>query len=491
MATKAAEPPVVEITAPGQPVPMPPQGQSVPAPDPRKTASSSKMPHVPISEKTNSSLSTITAALGYSAFQPVTFASSTFKPSFVLLSLILSHLDRIMINTYRFGQSNPDWHPMMSQIYYGILFVVHIIKVKQANQTITPNEYQFISWFETIFPLSSLPIAGPLKHFFQAITASSGPTKYYGNIGPVLPPNWVTTAANNFVFNAPEYANTLPPIRVMMDFLNDALTSGTRANFNVNDPIHWQQYFVPYTHLHSAPIADEQIFGLPGMTDIVYLAAQQMPSWHMHASGIPFPPRLAANTPPLTSIAEYLGFANNGAQHYAWFPVVVGMMQRHAQFFKESTSLASISHVGLGASLPIVAHAANANISLVNSAANQVIHPIAAVAATPAAPNVPATPGHAAGFQATPFLNLNITSASKSDDIHLLAEQFAMLADVNPSYTGLAARGGHYIGLPADNVLRHGPYWDLPDIRVHAQIDVLTQIKTFLTGTFHTDTRMS
>jgi len=408
-----------------------------------------------------------------------------------LLSLVLSHIDQIMINTYRFGQSNPNWHPIMSQIYYGIIFVVHILKVRQANQTITPDENNFLTWFESVFPLSSLPVAGPLKHFFQSISACSGPTKYYGNIGPVLPPNWTLTAGNSFYLNAPADAMTMPPIRVYMDLLNDIFIQNTRNNFDQTNPIHWQQFFVPFTHLHSAPLADEHIFGLPGMTDIVYLAAQTMPSFWQHAHNMPIPPRLAANTPDLTTIAEYLGFANNGTTHYSWFPTVVGMMQRHSQFFKESTSLASISAVGLGASLPIVNHAANANISLVNAAANMPIHPVPAVAATPAAPNVPATPGHAAGFAATPFTTLNVTANSKSDDLHLLAEQFAMLSDVNPSYTGLNARGGHYHALPTDAQLRTGPYWDLPDIRIHAQIDVLTQIKTFLTGTFHTDTRMT
>jgi len=477
----------------GAPVNQPTVNQAPPPPDPRDVAASSKLPYIPGAVSSSSSkLSSITAALGYNRFTPRTFGPSGYIPSFVLMSIVLSSIDRLMVNTYRFHQSNPDWHPVISQIYYGIIFVVHILRVRRSAQVITEDESTFLEWFEGNWPFQSLPIAGPLKHFLQSITVTSGPTKYYGNIVPTTPSTYGSVTAQLYAQRGNGFLSSWPQIPVLMDIINDMLNAGTRANFNPNDQTHWQQYFLPMTHLFGVPIVDERVFSGAGMTDLVFLPATSMPTWYNSARNLMFPPRLnGVATPATTTIAEYLRLGTTGTQHTTWLPSVIGMMQRHAQFLKDSTSLASISCVGVGACLPIVTLAANNNLSLVNAAANQVVTPVAAIPAAPAAGNVPATPGRAAGYRATRFPNLNISALSKSEDLHLIAEQFALLSSVNVSYTGLAARGNRYYTFPTDAQTRTGPYWTLPDVKSHPEIDVYGQIVTFLTGAFHNDQRMN
>nr|AWC68506.1 putative capsid protein [Heterobasidion partitivirus 11] len=495
MASKDATLPPLVPSGPGQPVQQPIDTQKAPEPDIRDIAASSHLPNVPVAVSASSKLSTITAALGYNRFHDSTFGISSMVPNFMLFSWIISALDRTMLNTYRFGQSSPDWHPLLTQIYYGIVFVVHILRVRRSAQTITADEYTFLEWFEGTFPLSSLPIAGPLKHFLQSITVCSGPSKFYGNIAPDTPSSWTLTAANAFTFGAPDlhFNSCFPAIRYLLDEIV-AMTDAAQhqANFDPNNAEHWRRFHLPFNNVFGAATANEHYFSFPGFTGLLPLPATQMVTFFHASQGTPYPPRVAAAAGNMTSIAEFCGLANHGVQQSAWFPIVVNLMQRHAQFFKDSTSLANISTVGLGAHVPTVTPAANPHLSLVNAAAGQLIVPVAAVAAVPAAGGAPATPAVLAGWRATARPHhLRVAAASRMNTLHLLAEQFSLLSCVNIDFTGLAARGGNYHALPAAANVRQGPLWNLPVVKTHAEIDVYNQIVTFLVATFHSDTRFT
>jgi hypothetical protein len=451
------------------------------------------MPNIPAPFKTSTSnLSVITGCLGYHTFHDVTRMPSFFYPAFNLLSLMISAIDRIMVHTYRFHQSSPDWHPAHTQLYYSILFIVHILRVKQSARTITSAESDFLVWFSETFVLASLPIAGPLKHFFQSITVAAGPTKFYGDISPLIG-NINLTAAASYTFN--DFRDVIfPPIPLIMDYILDMLAA-RQATF---DSQGWQRFYRPLTHVHSmAPVNSDFFFGLPTLTDYVTLPASAMPTYHANANSIGFPPRLnsgAAAAPTLTTIGEYCRLGTAGTQYSLWFPYLVGQMQRHAQFMKDSTNIASISTVGLGATMPIITLSANAHISLQNAVAGGTLVPFAAVAAVAAAPGPPivlATPGYAAGTSSTRFNHFQVTASVARTDMHLLAGQFALLSCVNLSFTGLAARGNHFRAFPTDAQMRQGPYWNRPVEMTHAEVDVYNQMVTFIVGTFHVDQRLT
>jgi hypothetical protein len=475
--------------APG--ISQPTVNQLPPAPDPRDVAASSFMPHVATSVSGSSSkLSTITAALGYNRFLPATFNASTYVPSFLLFSLVLSEIDRIMMHTYRFYQSAPEWHPAMSQLYYGIIFIVHILRVQRTAQVISLDDNAFLDWFETNFPLSSLPIAGPLKHFLQSITTTQGYSKFYGNVYPIFPNrNWTGAGNAYYMPNNVELHRSFPPIPLLMDILNDMLTP--RANFDSHSVAHWTNFYRQYTHVFGVA-STQDVFGLCGIQNIGFLPPTTMPNWHVASHHFGYPPRLAAaTTAQITTLAEFCRFGTAGTEHSLWFSRVVQVMQRHAQFMKDSTSIASIDTTGLGACLPIIHLSPNPELSLPAAAAgNQYIATFAAVAAVAAANNNAATPGHAAGFAVARINNLKITASSKFDNLHLLAEQFALLSCVNIDATALLPTGAGQINFPANANLRAGPIWDLPDVKSHTEINVLGQISAFLAGVFHSDTRL-
>jgi len=490
----AIVPPLVPSSA-GQPVQQPLDTQKAPEPDIRDIAASSHLPNVPTSVSSSSKLSTITAALGYNRFHDATFGNSGMVPSFMLFSWIISAIDRTMLNTYRFGQSSPDWHPLLTQAYYGIIFVIHILRVRRSAQIVTSEEYTFLEWFEGTFPLSSLPVAGPLKHFLQSITVSSGPSKFYGNIFPLTPGDSTLRAGNSFTLNGAEnvFRVNFPNIRLLLDEINAIIDPAQhQANFDPANAEHWRRFYLPFNNLYGAATNGCFYYSYPGITGLIPLPANQMVTFYNASQGTPFPPRLTAAAGNTTSIAEFLGLANHGVQHSAWFPVVVNLMQRHAQFFKDSTSLSSISTVGLGAHVPTVAPAANPHLSLANPGAATLIRTVAAIAAVPAAGGAAATPAMLAGWRVVSRPeHLRVTASSRMSTLHLLAEQFSLLSCVNIDYTNVAARGGNYHAFPAANVSRTGPIWDLPIVKNHAEIDVYNQIVTFLVATFHSDTRFT
>jgi hypothetical protein len=494
MASKDAVPPTLVPQGPGNPIEQPLDTQKAPEPDIRDIAASSHLPNVPTAVSSSSKLSTITAALGYNRFHDTTFGNSGMIPQFMLFSWIISAIDRTMLNTYRFGQSSPDWHPLLTQIYYGIVFIVHILRVRRSAQVITADEYTFLEWFEGTFPLSSLPVAGPLKHFLQSITVCSGPSKFYGNIFPLTPGTWTLDANNLFRFdNAQSFRTSFPHIRILLDEINAIVDPANHAaNFDPTNQEHWRRFYLPFNELFGAATNSPVFFSYPGMTGLIPLPANQMVTFYNASQGTPYPPRLTAAAGNTTTIAEYLGLANHGVQHSAWFPVVVNLMQRHSQFFKDSTSLASISTVGLGAHVPTVVPAANPHLSLVNPGNNTLIRAVPAIAAVAAAQQAPALPGMTAGWRCTARPeHLRVTAQSRMATLHLLAEQFSLLSCINIDYSTLTARGANYFGFPAAATSRTGPIWNLPVVKTHAEIDVYNQIVTFLVATFHSDTRFT
>jgi hypothetical protein len=442
------------------------------------------MPNLPPAGPSSFSLSTITAALGYNTFQPRTHQSSTFVPYFGFLSLMLSAIDRVMLNTYRFNQSNPDWHPLFTQIYYSIIFIVHTIRVRRTAGNISQHESDFLTWFESNFPLSSLPIAGPVKHFFQAITVCTGPSKFHGNIFPSLPS--LTCNASKGYLLTPQWVNSvLPPIPFLMDRLNDIARPGT-SNWNVND---WNRYHAAgINQLYGNDVTGPTFFGFPGITDLLNLPASSMSVFRSCLVNMSLPTRLQMTGRNLTSVAEFCRLGSYGTQHSLWFPTVVGMMQRHAQFLKDSTNVASLSTVGLGATIPIIKFSANDHLALENAADDKQIYP---VAKQPAQEGPPPTVEQPKGYNAQRFHHLRVTATSKRFDLHLIAEQFSLLSCVNVSFTNAGTRENEYLPLPTNAQLRTGPMWDYPDVKEHVEVDVLGQFNLFLVGAFHTDQRMT
>jgi len=500
--TDSAALPQLAPQGPAPGVSQPQTNQMPPAPDPRDAAASSFMPQVPKPMSgTSSKLSTITAALGYNRFLPISFGTSTYRPSFILLSLVLSEIDRIMMNTHRFYQTSPEWHPLMSQLYYGIIFIVHILVTRRSASVITMDENNFLDWFETNFPLSSLPIAGPLKHFFQSITTTQGYSKFYGNVYPMLPTNWNLNAATRFhVQDAPSRAE-LPPVPLYMDMLLDLLqdrpgraataTVTPRLAFNPNSVDDWRMYYLPLSHAHGAA-SDPAYIGMAGVQNLLQLPATVMPTWYLASQYFGYPERLTPTT-TTSSIGEFLRLGINGTEHSIWFSRTIQVMQRHAQFLKDSSSLASISTVGLGACLPIIKVSANANLSLSNpgNATNVRRQPAVPANITGTAANaIASSPGRPAGYSWTKITDYKVSATSKFENLHLLSEQFALLSCINIDSSLLAAHDNQYYVRPTNAQLREGPIWTLPNVKSHTEINVLGQITSFLAGSFHADQRL-
>lgn len=478
---------------PGGSVPVPPQNQGPPPPDARSIASSSMLPNLPKKGPSSNSLSTITACLGYNAFHSRTLAVSEYLPVFNFISLIISSVDRLMLNTYRFGQSNPDWHPLFSQIYYGIIFVVHILVVRRTASVISSSENDFLTWFEANYALSSLPIAGPLKHFFQVITTTSGHDSFYGNVYPSFPAI-NCPRANGFLF-ANWRDSVLPPVATWLhEILHIVRFSDAETNAG-RTPVNWMIYRPFADHHRNGHV--QYITGTPGFSDLQRLPANLMDTFVANVRNIGLPPHLNAaagsTDADFTTIAQYLRLGTNGAQSSLWFGHLISVMQRHAQFMKDSTNLASISSVGIGACLPIIYIQPNDHITVAAGTINNVaaIAAIAAVAAAQGVAAQAAVPARPATRTSSRIIHFNISAISKFPQLTLLAEQLAVLACINVDFSLLTARGANLPVLPTAANLRSGPIWTSPDRKDYAIVNVHGQIQTYLAGVFHADQRMT
>jgi hypothetical protein len=88
---------------------------------PRKFASSSTV--------TSSGTPNILRLASTQPFYTVTnLATSHYVPSLINLFAILATMDAQMVNTHKFTQSNPNWHPLISQLFISMMVYIHVIR---------------------------------------------------------------------------------------------------------------------------------------------------------------------------------------------------------------------------------------------------------------------------------------------------------------------------------------------------------------------------
>jgi hypothetical protein len=371
-------------------------------------------------------------------------------------------MDFLMASTTKFYQVTPDWIPYVSQLYIAVLFYVQVLRTQELAGSIDPIQLEFLQRIVQRYHAPNLLIPGPLVPFFQAISASNGPTDNYGNITPGIPnqTSLGVTQANDFRF-ANRTNLILPNVILIMDQLIRTLNQAPLAAPDDNSD-RWYTNIFGVAAPAPGPAAGNTSFLMysPNARSNPYCPDSQVRAFHRTGTHwlnlLPTTPGVAAFTSPYTlganatnlNLWQILAFQGPphvpaiANRHYSWFDKVSSVMQKYCKFFHHSVPLSAISPSGIGAIY--------IETRLLNDAttADELLGPInSRPAYSTAAPN---------RYDNKTVTNIRFTCAHPDPTLEELAEQYGVLTGLNVDWTNVNGniannalgplRGNVYVG---------------------------------------------
>jgi hypothetical protein len=402
--------------------------------------------------------------------------TNTFVPCALVLFAILAELDQNMSTTHRFLQSAPNWIPLVSQAYLSVIFYVHIFRVAREANTISAEQFQFLTWFESVYDFRTLMIPGPLVPVFQALAFTSGPFEWIGNIAPSL--NDASRAIRKDSYcPSSNLQFALPSVPLIVDQLQWFL-----ATFNITNG---NEHFIVdnfYSNLFGVD-ATNGSFGSyamlsPNARFNVGVSAMQYRAFKAQANSFRFPPRLATSSQnTYMTWFEFFRFKPLGAvsDTYQWFSTIAGTMQRYCQFVRGSVPMSAVSLTGLGASTPVWTYSASTDLGNAPTIVPEQSFK------DPSGNNVVQYPAH---FSVPRPSSLICDGEHFDPELEELAEQFSAATQVNVSFASIGSSLA-----PTDAFMRSGTVWTLPIIRESPSIDVLPTHGPLIMTHYHSDSR--
>nr|QLC36775.1 capsid protein [Sarcosphaera coronaria partitivirus] len=96
---------------------------------------------------------------------------SSFVPSCHIMYEILSAMHNCTADNTYIYRTNQHYHPLLSRLYYGILFWIQVLRAKRAANQESSFERNFLRNIDERYPFETLPVAGPLVGYFSTIAA--------------------------------------------------------------------------------------------------------------------------------------------------------------------------------------------------------------------------------------------------------------------------------------------------------------------------------
>lgn len=268
---------------------------------------------------------------------------STFVPCAFQMYYIIHIMDDIMRKSFYFLRREDAWHPFISRIFFGILFIIQTLRCELTTRIITPEKLEILQDFIDANPLEKLFIPGPLVALFKALAVGKSSVSLVGNITPKIPDiigvpeaQWLIALDDNHIANlllpkipgllaffqklttAPE--NNIPDFTIPSTFDNTRETTLLGSNFQVGAWTPVQRTFLLTPGLIYSP---ETTTGIDA-------------SFNRFGKRLRLPQFIA--TTPLDTLRDFMQFRD-----LRWFSLVAQIMSSYAKFFKGSRSLAECS----------------------------------------------------------------------------------------------------------------------------------------------------
>lgn len=96
---------------------------------------------------------------------------SWFYPNYIVGSIIVDAMDRSIDGNQGLTWICPNYFSLPVRLYYAVMFYIQILKAKEAAKKLSKTESTWFMSFKRVYPLESLPIAGPMVPFYSNITS--------------------------------------------------------------------------------------------------------------------------------------------------------------------------------------------------------------------------------------------------------------------------------------------------------------------------------
>lgn len=114
---------------------------------------------------------------------------SSFFPNFISATIIIQAIEHCLSGVDELKWISPNYFSLPARIYWCVLFYIQIMKAKETAKKLSKAESTWFRAFRRIYPLESLPVAGPLVPFYANITAVKPNDDMYDFIYPDYPIN--------------------------------------------------------------------------------------------------------------------------------------------------------------------------------------------------------------------------------------------------------------------------------------------------------------
>ncbi|KAL9684804.1 hypothetical protein QQ045_022245 [Rhodiola kirilowii] len=112
---------------------------------------------------------------------------SYYNPSCLMMDYIVHAINKTLSDSFYFKRANPDYHPYILRLYYGLMFWIQCLRAGNDVYALTNDQQQFLTWFLDYNTPETLPIAGPLLGLFKTLCSSQPELPHYGKVYPRIP----------------------------------------------------------------------------------------------------------------------------------------------------------------------------------------------------------------------------------------------------------------------------------------------------------------
>jgi hypothetical protein len=278
---------------------------------------------------------------------------NTFLPSFINIAATIDTMNAQMITTRKFTETTPQWHPLVSHLYFALCFYVRIFECMKEAQQLSSDQLAAYLAITTTLNTSDMLIPGPLIPHFEALSVSATAPEHLENVSPALPETPGQTGANGLTFPEPARYH-LPNIFALLDQLRYFSTTPTATT---NADIYRSGHAA---NLYSVDATDNNdrflhTFCGPTFRSEIFIPDQISTQFANFARALNLPPRIAAADIPEDSTFESTWLHSLGLTFHqanarnGWIRQVSAAMQRYCSHFRNTVPMSAIPIIGSGA----------------------------------------------------------------------------------------------------------------------------------------------
>jgi len=352
--TPAAQNLVPPVAPPAPGPAVQPHIDRVPAPGPAPRNKYDPRGRVPLSRQGPSTLGIssmlqMTSALPWSTDEDLT--PITFIPNFCALSQYVHAADELMRTTYRFTRSNPQWIPLISQLYFSMMFYLRILECMREAGTLDAEFTSMYLMFHQLYDYDRFMIPGFLVPHFQSLSVTGCPFFQLGDISPTLPSSTLQAGTNHYLIN--QFNRWLPNILLIFDFIHRVLSSDADVPLD---------RVFQVRNVHGTAVAanntDEfaNLFHSPTFKSAQSITAEERTAFRNRAALLRLPTRITVPhdeddaTDTLTwnqSLRfEIVPGEDNSAIPHDWLAPIATVMRNYCAYFRDSVPLGRIPVCG-------------------------------------------------------------------------------------------------------------------------------------------------